>query len=141
MNILLQTIKSLNKEEIRYYKIFSNRTHNAPGRKDTALFEEIRRNSQDYDEKKIRKKMYGDNNNNFYQLKNNLLNAINKSIVSQHTDKENNTSLYNIVLLSRIYKRKGSIDLSYHYLKKAEKITIKIETFEIISMIYSKNQK
>jgi len=137
MNILLKTIKALNKEEIRYYKIFSNRTHNNPNRKDTILFETIRKNSQDYDEKKIAKEMYRDKKNNFYQLKNNLLNAINKSIVSQHTDKENDTSLYNIVLLSRIYKRKGNVDLSYHYLKKAEKIAIKIEAYEILSMIYS----
>mgnify|MGYP001156791896 CR=1 FL=1 len=137
MNILLKTIESLNKEEIRYYKIFSSRTHNDPKRKDTALFEAIKNNKQDYDEKKIAKEMYGDKKNNFYQLKNNLLNAINKSIIAQHTDKENDTSLYNIVLLSRIYKRKGNVDLSYHYLKKAEKIAKKIEAFEILSMIYA----
>lgn len=137
MNILLKTIESLNKEEIRYYKIFSNRTHNDENRKDLALFEEIKNNSKNYNEKEIAKKMYGDNKNNFYQLKNNLLNAINKSIVSQHTDKENETSLHNIVLLSRIYKRKGNIELSYHYLKKAEKKAEKIEAFEILSIIYS----
>lgn len=137
MNILLKTIESLNKEEIRYYKIFSSRTHNDPKRKDTTLFEAIKNNKQDYDEKKIAKEMYGDKKNNFYQLKNNLLNAINKSIIAQHTNKENDTSLYNIVLLSRIYKRKGNVDLSYHYLKKAEKIAKKIEAFEILSMIYA----
>ncbi len=137
MNILLKTIESLNKEEIRYYKIFSNRTHNESKRKDLALFEQIKNNTKDYNENEIAKKMYGDKKNNFYQLKNNLLHAINKSIVSQHTDKEDDTSLYNIVLLSRIYKRKGNIDLSYHYLKKAEKIAGKIEAFEILSMIYS----
>jgi len=69
MNILLKTIEALNKEEIRYYKIFSNRTHNDPSRKDIALFEAIRNNSQDYDEKKIAKEMYGDKKNNFYQLR------------------------------------------------------------------------
>ena len=137
MNILLKTIEALNKEEIRYYKIFSNRTHNGSSRKDNILFQKIRNNTQFYDENKIAKKMYGDKKNNFYQLKNNLLNSINKSIVSQHTDKENDTSLYNIVLLSRIYKRKGNIELSYHYLKKAEKIAKKIEAFEILSMVYS----
>lgn len=137
MNILLKTIESLSKEEIRYYKIFSNRTHNEKNRKDLALFEEIKDNTKDYNEKEIAEKMYGDKKNNFYQLKNNLLHAINKSIVAQHTDKENDTSLYNIVLLSRIYKRKGNVELSYHYLKKAEKIAKKIEAFEILSMIYS----
>ena len=137
MNILLRTIESLSKEEIRYYKIFSNRTHNEANRKDLALFEQIKYQTNGYNENEIAESMYGDKKNNFYQLKNNLLNAINKSIVSQHTDKENDTSLYNIVLLSRIYKRKGNIDLSYHYLKKAEKKAEKIEAFEILSMIYS----
>ena len=137
MNILLKTIESLNKEEIRYYKIFSNRTHNGSNRKYLALFELIKNNTKDYNENEIAENMYGDKKNNFYQLKNNLLQAINKSIVSQHTDKENDTSLYNIVLLSRIYKRKGNVELSYHYLKKAEKIAEKIEAFEILSMVYS----
>ena len=137
MNILLKTIESLNKEEIRYYKIFSNRTHNESSRKDIALFKAIKDGTKDYDENEIAKKMYGDKKNNFYQLKNNLLQAINKSIVSQHTDKENDTSLYNIVLLSRIYKRKGNVELSFHYLKKAEKKAKKIEAFEILSIIYS----
>ncbi len=137
MNILLKTIESLNKEEIRYYKIFSNRTHNEENRKDTILFESIKNNLNDYNEKEIAAKMYGDKKNNFYQLKNNLLHGINKSIVSQHTNKEDDTSLYNIILLSRIYKRKGDVDLSYHYLKKAEKQANKIESFEILSIIYS----
>ena len=137
MNILLKTIESLNKEETRYYKIFSNRTHNEENRKDTILFELIKNNLNDYNEKEIAAKMYGDKKNNFYQLKNNLLHGINKSIVSQHTNKEDDTSLYNIILLSRIYKRKGDVDLSYHYLKKAEKQANKIESFEILSIIYS----
>tara|TARA_X000000368_G_scaffold416379_1_gene410173 strand:- start:223 stop:1674 length:1452 start_codon:yes stop_codon:yes gene_type:complete len=137
MNILLKTIESLNKEEIRYYKIFSNRTHNEENRKDIMLFESIKNNISDYNENEIAAKMYGDKKNNFYQLKNNLLHGINKSIVSQHTNKEDDTSLYNIILLSRIYKRKGDVDLSYHYLKKAEKQANKIESFEILSIIYS----
>ena len=137
MNILLKTIESLSKEEIRYYKIFSNRTHNEKNRKDLALFEEIKNSTKDYNEKEIAEKMYRNKKNNFYQLKNNLLHGINKSIVSQHTNKEDDTSLYNIILLSRIYQRKGDVDLSYHYLKKAEKQANKIEAFEILSIIYS----
>jgi len=137
MNILLKTIESLNKEEIRYYKIFSNRTHEEKNRKDIILFDEIKKNINNYDEERISKDMYGNKKNNFYQLKNNLLNSINKSIVSQHTNKEDDTSLYNIILLSRIYKRKGIVELAYHYLKKAEKKARKIEAFEMLSTIYS----
>ena len=67
MNILLKTIESLSKEEIRYYKIFSNRTHNEKNRKDLALFEEIKNSTKDYNEKEIAEKMYRNKKNNFYQ--------------------------------------------------------------------------
>ena len=137
MNILLKTIEALNKEEIRYYKILSCRTHEEKKRKDIILFDEIKKNITNYNEESIAKKMYGSKKNNFYQLKSNLLHSINKSIVSQHTDKEKDTSLYNIILLSRIYKRKGNVELAYHYLKKAEKKAGKIEAFEMLSTIYS----
>lgn len=137
MNILLETIKSLNKEEVRYFKIFSGRTHNEKNRKDITLFEAVKENLNSYDEDEIGRMMYQNKKNSFYQLKNNLVNSINKSIVAQHTSKEKDTSLYNIILLSRIYKRKGNLNLAYHYLKKAEKEAIKIEAFEILSIIYS----
>ena len=137
MNILLETIKSLNKEEVRYFKIFSGRTHNEKNRKDITLFEAVKENLNSYDEDEIGRIMYQNKKNSFYQLKNNLVHSINKSIVAQHTSKEKDTSLYNIILLSRIYKRKGNLNLAYHYLKKAEKEAIKIEAFEILSIIYS----
>ncbi len=137
MNILLKTIETLDKDEIRYFKLFSNRMSSESERKDLTLFKEIKFDIENYNENEVAKRMYGNKKNSFYQLKSNLLNGINKSIVAQHTDKEDDTSLYNIVLLSRIYKRKGNTDLSYHYLKKAEKKAKKIEAFEILSMIYS----
>ena len=41
------------------------------------------------------------------------------------------------VLLSRVYKNKGELELSFHYLKKAEKEAIDSELFEVLSIIYS----
>jgi hypothetical protein len=40
-------------------------------------------------------------------------------------------------MLSRIYKKKGRVELSLNYLKKAEKEAESIEAFELLSIIYS----
>ena len=76
MNILLETIKSLNKEEVRYFKIFSGRTHNEKNRKDITLFEAVKENLNSYDENEIGRMMYQNKKNSFYQLKNNLVHSI-----------------------------------------------------------------
>ena len=137
MNILLETIQSLNKEEIRYYKILSNKTHNESSRKDMLLFDLIRNNIENYDEKQASKTIYGNKKNNFYQLKNKLIQSINKSIISQHSSRDTESSMSNLILLSKIHKRKGNSKLAYHYLKKAEKRAQKIESFETLSTIYT----
>ena len=137
MNILLETIEALNKEEVRYYKILSNKTHNTSKRKDMLLFNLIRDNIDNYNEKTISRIIYGDKTNNFYQLKNKLTQAINKSIVSQYSSKEKESLIQNYILLSKIYKGKGNVKLSYYYLKKSEKEAIKAESFEMLSTIYT----
>ena len=67
MNILAETIKSLNKEEVRFYKIFSSKTHNDSERKDLQLFNTIRKDIDNYNEHKISHKIYGEKTNNFYR--------------------------------------------------------------------------
>ena len=64
MNILLETIRSINKEETRYFKILSNKTHSESSRKDMLLFDLIRNNTKNYDEKKVSKMMYENKKNN-----------------------------------------------------------------------------
>ena len=55
----------------------------------------------------------------------------------QHMGKEKDIFILHLVLLSRIYKRKGKVELSFHYLKKAEKEAENIESYELLSIIYS----
>tara|TARA_Y100000739_G_C20608798_1_gene467252 strand:- start:639 stop:2096 length:1458 start_codon:yes stop_codon:yes gene_type:complete len=137
MNLLLDTIRSLNKEESRYYKIFTRRTHKDSERKDIILFDIIKNDIENYDEKYVSEKIYGNNKNNFYQLKSKLVDSINKSLISQYSLKEKESFISNLILLSGIYKRKGKFSLSYHYLKKAEKEAQKIESFESLSTLYT----
>ena len=137
MNILFEIINSLNKEESRFYKLFAGRTNSDGFRKDMILFDFIKKNGEQYDEQIISEELYRDNKNSFYQLKNRLYKDLNKSMMLQHMSKESDIFTLHFVLLSRVYKRKGKLELSLHYLKKAEKEAENIEAFELLSIIYS----
>ena len=137
MNILLEIINSLDKEEIRFYKLFAGRTNSVDIRKDTLLFDFIKQNREEYDEQIISEELYKDNKNSFYQLKNRLYKDLNKSMMLQHMGKEKDIFILHFVLLSRIYKRKGKEKLCFHYLQKAEKEAENIEAYELLSIIYS----
>ena len=137
MNILLEIINSLNKEESRFYKLFAGRTNSGAERKDLLLFDFIKQNGEEYREDEIIEELYKDNKNSFYQLKNRLYKDLNKSMMLQHMGKEKDIFILHFVLLSRIYKRKGNVKLSFHYLQKAEKEAENIEAYELLSIIYS----
>jgi len=137
MNILQKIIATLNKEESRFYKLFASRTNSNRERKDVLLFDYIKRYNENYDESYISKKLYKDNKNAFYQLKNRLFKDLNKSMMLQHLPKEKDIYILQAVLLSRVYKRKGDVELSFYYLKKAEGKALEIEAFELLSIIYS----
>jgi len=137
MNILFEIINSLNKEESRFYKLYTGRTNSGDTRKDILLFDFIKQNGEEYDEKIISEELYQDNKNSFYQLKNRLYKDLNKSMMLQHMGKESDIFTLHFVLLSRVYKRKGKVELSFHYLKKAEKEAENIEAIELLSIIYS----
>lgn len=137
MNILQKIIATLNKEESRFYKLFASRTNSKKERKDVLLFDYIKRHNEDYDESFIAKKLYKDNKNAFYQLKNRLFKDLNKSMMLQHLPREKDIHTLQSVLLSRVYKRKGDVDLSFYYLKKAESKALEIEAFELLAIIYA----
>jgi len=137
MNILFEIINSLNKEEARFYKLFAGRTNSGDTRKDILLFNFIKQNGEEYDEQIISEELYQDNKNSFYQLKNRLYKDLNKSMTLQHMGKEKDIFILHFVLLSRVYKGKGKVKLAFHYLKKAEKEAENIESYELLSIIYS----
>ena len=55
--MLIDIIKSLNKEEKRFFKIFSKRTLDNQERKDLILFDEISKNGELINEKELFKKL------------------------------------------------------------------------------------
>ena len=136
MNNALDTIvQSLSKEEVRFFKLFLKRTDNK-NRKDVDLFDYMKRKKGDFDTKDILKKLET-NPNNYYQIKNRLYHELNNSMIWQYIWKDKQSKSFSFVLLSRVYKNKGELELSLHYLKKAEKEAIDSELFEVLSIIYS----
>ena len=136
MNNALDTIvQSLSKEEIRFFKLFLKRTNNK-NRKDADLFDFMRKKEGNFNTNDILKKLKT-NPNNYYQIKNRLYHELNNSMVWQHIWKDKQSKSFSFVLLSRVYKNKGELELSFHYLKKAEKEAIDSELYEVLSIIYS----
>ena len=136
MNNALDTIvQSLSKEEVRFFKLFLKRTDNKK-RKDVDLFDFMKKKGDALKIKDALKKIET-NTNNYHQIKNRLYHELNNSMVWQHIWKDNQSKSFSFVLLSRVYKNKGELELSFHYLKKAEKEAIYSELYEVISIIYS----
>jgi hypothetical protein len=136
MNNALDTIvQSLSKEEVRFFKLFLKRTDNK-NRKDVDLFDYMKKKKGDFTTKDVLKKLET-NPNNYYQIKNRLYHELNNSMVWQYIWKDKQSKSFSFVLLSRVYKNKGELELSLHYLKKAEKEAIDSELFEVLSIIYS----
>ena len=136
MNNALDTIvQSLSKEEVRFFKLFLKRTDNK-NRKDVDLFDYMKKKKGDFTTEDVLKKLET-NPNNYYQIKNRLYHELNNSMVWQYIWKDNQSKSFSFVLLARVYKDKGELELAFHYLKKAKKEAIDSELYEILSIVYT----
>jgi hypothetical protein len=131
-------IAEMNKEELRFFKIFLSRTNENDDRKDIMLFDLIRLAGEKYDEEKIFKKLYPDGNKNaFYRLKNRLINDISTSIFLQHFSE--NDDIFSMFMLSqaKYYYNKSQFNLSLYFLTKAEQKASNSESPELLNQIYT----
>jgi hypothetical protein len=137
MNILPHVIGNMNKEEIRNYKLFINRTEKASERKDELLFDIIRKQFPEYDEEKILHKLYStDEKNALYRLKNRLFDDIGKSLSLHYYDATEYNVIVNSLLLSRLFQSKGQAPTAYYYLNKALRKAKENEYLDWLDMIY-----
>ena len=87
MDILNQLITGLNKEEVRFFKMYINRVEKTDNRKDVQLFDYIRKSGDKFSDAIIFKKLYQpQEKNSYYRLKNRLIREVNKSLTLQHFD-------------------------------------------------------
>jgi hypothetical protein len=137
MDILNQVIEGMNKEQVRFFKLFISRSRDVDSRKDAELFDFIRKTGEDYDERKIHKRLYAeDSKNSFYRLKHRLLQDLNKSLMVQHFDDDQLVYILHLLALEKFYYNKNNIRCAFYFLKKAESEAKKIENFELLDIIY-----
>jgi hypothetical protein len=137
MQILQNIVGVMNKEEIRHYKLFINRTEKEGDRKDELLFDHIKKQYPDYDEGKILKKLYASEDKNaLYRLKNRLLEDIGKSLAVNYYDETVLNYISNNLLLARLFRQKGQYKIAFYYLGKAEKKATEKENIDWLDIIY-----
>ena len=138
MNILEEIIKGMNKEQVRYYKLFAARTNKDGERKDIILFDQIRKNGDGDYEKKVLNKLYNEQDkNSFYRLKNRLLQDLLKSLSVQHFNDDDVMYILNLLALVRFFFTKNELNICNYLLKKAEKKAQQIEAYELLDIIYT----
>ena len=138
MNILLELIDSMSSHECRHFKLLANRTNQSAKRKDIILFNYFRKHGDKSDEKKIAKKLYGDNLNAFYRLKSRLLGEIKNSLVLNHINKDDDLSVFKPLLMSKLMNSKGNQNLSVEFLIDAEKKAKNKNLPNLLNLVYDK---
>lgn len=138
MDVLNDIILGLNKEEIRYFKIYASRIAAKQPRKDLELFELVRKEREKFNEDAACAKLYPDGNKNpYYRLKNRLKGDLCKSLMAQHFEDEDISHAINLYNLARYYMNRNIYNLAEHFLKKAEKQALSLENFELLDLVYS----
>ena len=109
-NPLNNIVKSLSKDEVRFFKLFLKRTNNK-NRKDVQLFNFLRKISKNYQTNDALK-VVDTNPNNLYQIRNRLYHEVNNSMIWQHIWKDEQSKSFSYVLLARVYRNKGELQLA-----------------------------
>lgn len=138
ISVLNKLVLSLNKEEVRHYKLLINRTNtNKNNRKDALLFDYIRKSKDRYNEHKILHEIYGKNDKNaFYRLKNRLKEDIGKSLTLQYFSSSDSNTVLNNIALARHFHEVREFQLATHFLNIAEKKAIYSDSYELLDIIY-----
>lgn len=137
MDLLNQLVCGMNKEEVRFFKLYTGRTGTGD-RKDHLFFDYIRLKGDNYDESFIFKKLYqgANDKNSFYRLKNRLLEDVNKSLLLQHQEEDEITNSYHLLSRVKYFYEKRNFLAALHYLKKVEALALSIENYEILDIVY-----
>ena len=140
MTILPDVISSLSKEEIRNLKLFLNRMHSATEKMNEKLFDFVKKQqNKDYDELKIFKKLYPNDENKltFNRLKSRLLQDISESLASFNFSATDIHFVLNHYLLYKTFIDKNELEIASYYIKRAEKRAEEIQHPELLDLIYS----
>ena len=137
MDILNQIVGGLNKEQVRFFKMYLSRIETEDDRKDVLLFDYIRKSGEKYNDDKIFNLLYDNSDkNSFYRLKNRLMREVNKSLTLQHFDDEPVVYIFRLLALVKFYLNKNALKPAHYFLRKAEQKAKSIENLELLDIIY-----
>lgn len=140
MDILGQVITSMNKEDIRFYKLYAARTNTGEERKDLLLFDLMREGhvKKQYDDDRAFVLLYGkqESRNAFYRLKNHLMEEVCKSNFILHVKDDDTIYCYYLLSKYRYYFIRNQYRVALYFLKKAEKQATAANNLEVLDIIY-----
>ncbi len=139
---LTELVKSLNKEEIRNFKLFTSKYKSKGTKSLVQLFDIIRKEKIDeYDDAIISVVLPGSNKNNYYRLKNRLIQEIEDSLVELYRKKDESFEVFRLLRLAKIFLYKSDYEKSKQYLDEAEKAAQKLENYPSMHLIYEQYTK
>ncbi len=135
--LLTDIIQSLDKEEIRNFKLYSTRIQTQQEKKLLYLFDRIKKdNFDEYADELVTELFPNSGKNPYYRLKNRLIEDLEQSLLMLHRTRHEEFQLHNLLLLARIFIYKSNFKTGFHYLKKAEGLAKKREYFHLLQIIY-----
>lgn len=140
MDILESIILSLTSDEVRRFKILSNRFKADDEKKLLILFDAIRSEKFSEDDTDLVIDLYEENTpktrNRYYRLRNKLVDNIEKSLVFYHFKYKDSIHAYYDIQLSIMFRERGHYRLALYFLKKAQKKAKALDQFNILEQIY-----
>lgn len=140
MDILERIIESLTSDEVRRFKILSNRFKADEKKKLLVLFDAIRSGDFSETEDDVITQFYGSTEskakNSYYRLRNKLLSNLEKSLLFYHFNYKNSIESYSNIQLYILMRERGLYKEAYHNLKKAEKVATEYDQFTLLEVIY-----
>jgi tetratricopeptide (TPR) repeat protein len=140
VDILERVIENLTSDEVRRFKILSNRFKADEEKKVLILFDAIRTGNFKEIEEDVIQQLYGKTDsrakNNYYRLRNKLMSNLEKSLLFYHFNYKNTIESYSYIQLATLFKERGIYREAYHYLKKAEKVATAYDQFNILEVIH-----
>lgn len=134
---LTQLVQSLNKEEIRNFKLFTSKYKSKGTKALVKLFDIIRKTKIDeYDDTMIPAVLPGSNKNNYYRLKNRLIQEIEDSLVDLYRKKDESFEVFRLLRLAKIFLYKSDYEKAKQYLNEAEKTALKLEDYASLHLVY-----
>jgi len=106
---LTQLVQSLNREEVRNFKLLTSKYKTKGTSSIVLLFDVLRKKEIDeYDDEIISRILPGSTKNNYYRLKNRLIEEVENSLVELHRKKDESFEIFRLLRLARIFIYKSN---------------------------------